>query len=132
MKRKRSASHREGQQGFNFFEIMIVVAIIGIVSSIVLANFLQARQTSQEVICASQLEQIASAKVQAAFSAGLGDNDTPTDEQIAQFLDNVVGSFDVIDGSDRICPAGGVYNVNPLNTLPTCSLAGGPGEHRVE
>ncbi len=132
MKRYPSSIREEGRQGFNFFEIMIVVGIIGIISSIVLSNFLQARTASQGVVCTSQLEQIASAKVQAAFAERLGEEDTPTDEQLIRFLDNSVGSFEVIDGSDQVCPAGGVYEVNPLNTPPSCSLAGEPGEHRVE
>jgi len=41
------------------------------------------------------------------FSAGLGNNDTPTDEQITQLLDNGVALFEVIDGSARFTPPAG-------------------------
>ena len=59
------------KKGFTLVEIMIVVAIIGLLAAIAIPSFMRARTTSQANACINNLRQIESAKDQYALEAGL-------------------------------------------------------------
>ncbi|HEQ60126.1 MAG TPA: type II secretion system protein [Firmicutes bacterium] len=116
--------------GFTLVEIMIVVAVIGLIAAIAMLNFIRARETSQATLCSQSLERLDGAKVLAAFEFNLGDLDVPTDDQLIPFFSAPFGT--AVDGSSDLCPAGGTYSVNDVASPPTCSLAGGPGWHEIQ
>ena len=118
------------RSGFTLIEIMIVVAVIGLIAAIAMSNFMQARQRSQATLCSQMLERIDGAKVQAAFEFNLGDADTPTDAQLIGFLNEPVGT--PVDGSDAFCPGQGVYTVNDMSRAPNCTLSAGVGVHELQ
>jgi len=51
----------EGQRGFTLIEMMIVVAIIAILVSILVPNFIRARAQAQTAACEANLKEIATA-----------------------------------------------------------------------
>jgi len=118
------------RSGFTLVEIMIVVAVIGLIASIGLLNFIRARQQSQATLCAQLLERVDGAKTEAAFEFQLGDADTPSDDQILLFLNKPPGT--VVNGSTELCPAGGTYTVGTMSDPPSCNLAAGPSWHQME
>jgi len=62
--------HALCKNGFTLVEIMIVVAIIGLLAAIAIPNFVTARQTSQTNAGINNLRQIDGAKQQWAVESG--------------------------------------------------------------
>ncbi|SPE58874.1 conserved exported hypothetical protein [Verrucomicrobia bacterium] len=106
--------------GFTLVEIMIVVAIIAMLASIAIPNFVKARTTAQKTACISNLQQLEGAIQQWALQNKKGNGDAVTLEDIK------AGGFIKLDASGDIphCPGGGQYSVSTVDANPTCSVAG--------
>jgi len=98
--------------GFTLVEIMIVVAIIGLLAAIAIPNFVRARTTAQKNSCIANLKQIDGAKQQWALENKKDSADVPTTGDVSPFLKS---------NSMPACPGGGSYTVNAVSTDPTCN-----------
>ena len=112
------------RRGFTLVEIMIVVAIIGLLASIAVPNFVKARTTAQMNACISNLRQIDGAIQQWALDTKQGDTATVTAADILPYLKNSV-----------TCPSGGKtfaesYSVTTVQARPTCLRV--PTTHKLE
>ena len=65
------------KSGFTLVEIMIVVAIIGLLAAIAIPNFVKARTASQANACIANMKQIEGAKATWALEAKKNNTDTP-------------------------------------------------------
>jgi prepilin-type N-terminal cleavage/methylation domain-containing protein len=109
------------QAGFTLVEIMIVVAIIGLLAAIAIPNFVRARATSQKNACINNLRQIDGAKQQWALEQHQVSTATPASADVQPYLGRGTA------GTWPSCPASGAYTVAAVNVPPSCSLSSSQG-----
>ena len=104
--------------GFTLVEIMIVVAIIGLLAAIAIPNFVKARATSQANACINNLRQIDGAAQQWALEKG-----QTTGTAISYPTD--LTPYIKLNSASSVppCPASGTYNIAKVGDIPTCSLS---------
>ena len=100
--------------GFTLVEIMIVVAIIGLLAAIAIPNFVKARTTAQKNACINNLRQIDGAKQQWALEAKL-------DGSVDANASTNKTSVDAYLKAAPICPSSGTYDYKTITANPTCT-----------
>ena len=103
------------QSGFTLIEIMIVVAIIGLLATMAIPNLMKSRKDTQRAVCIQNLKSINGAKEVWALQERKGDADVPADADL-------FGTNKAIKDRPN-CPAGGTYDLKAVSERATCSVA---------
>ena len=106
------------KSGFTLVEIMIVVAIIGLLAAIAVPNFVIARSRSQAGACINNLRQFDYAVQLRALEQKLPPSATYQMTDLYPYIK--------LTESNTLpaCPAGGTYIPNSsMSNAPTCSLS---------
>jgi hypothetical protein len=89
------------------------MAPVGLMAAIAIPSFVKARSTSQKNACINNLRIMDAAKEQWAMVKHKVDGDEVDPAGVLEYMKG---------GKMPVCPGGGTYKLNPIGTMPECSI----------
>ena len=107
---------RNVREGFTLVEIMIVVAIIGMLVTMAMPAYVRARDNAQEAVCLNNLRMLDTAKIQHALEAGKQNGDPVVSTDLDLYLKSPFATWNE--------PSGFAYVIGDVGLDPVCTYGG--------
>jgi len=119
-------SNRSRRAGFTLVEVMVVVAIIGLLAASAMPNFMLMRKRAQANACINNLRQIDDAKQLWALENRKSPSDIPAISDLTKYLSpGAVGRWPA-------CPTGnGDYDILSVSVPPKCHTYDSPTDPSI-
>ncbi len=112
----KTKSFQKRSRGFTLVELMIVVAILGVLLSVAFPNYLKSRSQARKQMCIENLPQIEAAKQVWGMENGKKDGDVPVKTDL-------IGPPSYIKRMPE-CAGGGTYDFKAIGHNATCTEDG--------
>jgi len=112
------------RKGYTLVEIMIVIAVIAILMSVAVPNYLKSGKIASKNACILNLRQIDGAMEQWAMDNNISTGTVPSSSQEDQI-------YNYVEGGKPTCPSRGEYTLNAVSSNPQVSCSREDEEHQL-
>jgi prepilin-type N-terminal cleavage/methylation domain-containing protein len=125
--RRISGTSFQSVSGITLVELLMVVAIIGILTAIAVPNFLAMRSRAERDACINNLRQIRLAKEQWALENNKDYDDIPSASDLDTYIKD--GTASLVCPADPAMSFATSYHINNIGSNPTCKIS---TSHKLE
>lgn len=107
---------RKLDAGFTFVEIMVIVAVIGVIFAVAFPNCIKSGATVRKIVCIANLK-----RIDGAIDEWMLEKRMPAGTNIADYEKDIYGDYAI--GGKSKCPSAGEYALGIIGASPqvTCS-----------